>query len=47
MGVGASRRLSAVRWGMAANIAWAWVFTLPASALVAAVIYLIIHPFLG
>ncbi len=47
MGVGATRRLSAVRWGMAANIAWAWVFTLPASALVAAVIYLVIHPFLG
>ena len=47
MGVGATRRLSAVRWGMAANIAWAWLFTLPASALVAAVIYLIIHPFLG
>jgi len=47
MGVGATRRLSAVRWGMAANIAWAWLFTLPASALVAAVIYTIIHPFLG
>jgi inorganic phosphate transporter, PiT family len=47
MGVGATRRISAVRWGMAANIAWAWVFTLPASALVAAVIYLVIHPFLA
>jgi PiT family inorganic phosphate transporter len=47
MGVGATRRISAVRWGMAANIAWAWVLTLPASALFAAAIYLVIHPFLA
>jgi PiT family inorganic phosphate transporter len=46
MGVGATRRLSAVRWGVAGNIAWAWVFTLPASAAVAAVIYLLVHPFI-
>lgn len=46
MGVGATRRLSAVRWGVARNIAWAWVFTLPASGLVAAIIYLVIHPFI-
>ncbi|MFI6427956.1 anion permease [Promicromonospora sp. NPDC050880] len=36
MGVGATRRLSAVRWGVAKNIAVAWVLTIPAAALVAA-----------
>ncbi len=39
MGVGATRRLSAVRWGVAGRIVWAWVFTIPASALTAAIIY--------
>lgn len=43
MGVGATRRLSAVRWGVAGNIAVAWVLTLPASALVAAGCYCILH----
>ncbi len=37
VGVGASRKLSAVRWGVAGNIVWAWVFTIPASAFIAAV----------
>ncbi len=46
MGVGATRRLSAVRWGVAANIAYAWVLTLPASAIMAAAVYLVIHPFI-
>ena len=46
MGVGATRRLSAVRWGVAGNIAWAWLFTLPASAIVAAAVFLVINPFL-
>ncbi|MCU1595861.1 MAG: pit, partial [Frankiales bacterium] len=36
MGVGATRRLSAVRWGVAGNIAMAWVLTIPAAGLVAA-----------
>jgi PiT family inorganic phosphate transporter len=36
VGVGATRRLSAVRWGVATRIAWAWVLTIPASALIAA-----------
>ena len=40
MGAGATRRLSAVRWGVAGNIAWAWILTLPAAALVAALVYL-------
>ncbi len=36
VGVGATRRLSAVRWGVAGRIVWAWVFTIPAAALLAA-----------
>ncbi len=40
MGVGATKRLSAVRWGVAGNIMFAWVLTLPAAGLVAAGIYL-------
>lgn len=36
VGVGATRRLSAVRWGVAARIVWAWIFTIPAAALIAA-----------
>jgi PiT family inorganic phosphate transporter len=39
IGVGSTRRLSAVRWGVAGNIALAWVITLPAAALVAAAVY--------
>ena len=37
VGVGASRKMSAVRWGVAGNIVWAWVFTIPASAFMAAI----------
>src|SRR6476619_4638893 len=37
VGVGATRRLSAVRWGVAGNIVWAWIFTIPASAFIAAI----------
>jgi inorganic phosphate transporter, PiT family len=39
IGVGSIRRLSAVRWGVAGRIVWAWVLTIPASALIAAVVY--------
>ena len=39
MGAGATRRLSAVRWGIAGNIAFAWLLTLPAAAAVAAALY--------
>jgi inorganic phosphate transporter, PiT family len=39
VGVGSTRRASAVRWGVAGNIVWAWVFTIPASALMAALAY--------
>jgi inorganic phosphate transporter, PiT family len=37
VGVGSSRKMSAVRWGVAGNIVWAWVLTIPASAFVAAI----------
>jgi PiT family inorganic phosphate transporter len=37
VGVGASRKMSAVRWGVAGNIVWAWILTIPASAFVAAI----------
>jgi PiT family inorganic phosphate transporter len=36
IGVGAARRVSAVRWGVASSIVWAWVITLPATAAIAA-----------
>lgn len=39
VGVGAAQRMSAVRWGVAGNIVWAWIFTIPASAFVAAIAY--------
>ena len=39
VGVGSARRASAVRWGVAGNIVWAWIFTIPASAFVAIVAY--------
>jgi PiT family inorganic phosphate transporter len=39
VGVGSTQRASAVRWGVAGNIVWAWIFTIPASALVAAIAY--------
>jgi PiT family inorganic phosphate transporter len=39
MGAGATRRFSAVRWGVAGNIVFAWLLTLPAAALVAAALY--------
>ena len=44
MGVGATRKLSAVRWGVAGNILMAWVLTLPMSGLVAAGVFAVIHP---
>jgi len=39
VGVGSTHRMSAVRWGVAGNIVWAWVLTIPASAFVAAIAY--------
>jgi PiT family inorganic phosphate transporter len=42
VGVGATNRLSAVRWGLAGRIVWAWVITIPASMLIAALSYLLL-----
>ena len=46
MGVGSTRRFSAVRWGVAGNIVFAWILTIPAAAIVAAIVWLIVHPIL-
>jgi PiT family inorganic phosphate transporter len=43
VGVGSSQKMSAVRWGVAGNIVWAWVFTIPASAFVAALAWWVGH----
>ncbi len=43
VGVGSTNRLSAVRWGVAARIVWAWVLTIPASAAVAALTFILIR----
>jgi len=42
MGVGATQRLSAVRWGVAVRIVWAWILTIPLSALLAGLIWLVL-----
>ena len=42
VGVGATKRMSAVRWGITLNLVWAWVLTIPVSALLAAVVYWIV-----
>jgi PiT family inorganic phosphate transporter len=41
VGVGATRRFSAVKWGVAGRIVWAWIITIPIAALVAAATYLL------
>ena len=46
VGVGATRKLSAVRWGVAGNIVWAWILTIPASAFIAAIAWAIGRHFL-
>ena len=45
VGVGATQRLSAVRWGIAGRIVWAWILTIPAAAGMAALSYLLIKAF--
>jgi len=42
-GVGAAQRMSSVRWGLAGQIVWAWVLTIPMAAAIAAVSYLVVH----
>src|SRR5471030_165404 len=43
VGVGSAQKMSAVRWGVAGNIVWAWIFTIPASAFVAAIAWWVGH----
>jgi PiT family inorganic phosphate transporter len=45
IGVGATKRLSAVRWGVTVNLLWAWILTIPVSALLAAISYFIVSYF--
>lgn len=47
VGVGATTRLTAVRWGIAGNIIWAWILTIPVTALISAIIYLALKYFSG
>ena len=46
MGVGALKRLSAVRWGVTVNLLWAWILTIPVSAVLAAITYWIVRMFI-
>jgi PiT family inorganic phosphate transporter len=46
VGVGSTRKVSAVRWGVAGTIVWAWIFTIPASAFIAAVFFWVGKQFL-
>ncbi len=46
VGVGSVQKVSAVRWGVAGNIVWAWVFTIPCTAFIAAIAWWLAHLFL-
>lgn len=46
VGVGATKRLSAVRWGVAGNIVWAWVLTIPIAAVISAITYFVLKHFI-
>ena len=43
MGVGSMKRLSAVRWGIAGRVIWAWILTIPACDLLAAITFWVLH----
>jgi PiT family inorganic phosphate transporter len=43
IGVGLTKRVSAVRWGVTINLVWAWIITIPISALIAGLVFIIIH----
>ena len=47
IGVGLTKRVSAVRWGVTVSLLWAWVLTIPVSALLAAIVYYILSIFIG
>jgi PiT family inorganic phosphate transporter len=46
IGVGITKRISAVRWGVTINLLWAWILTIPVSALIAGIMYYILKMFL-
>ena len=46
VGVGTTRRITAVRWGVAGTIVWAWILTIPIAALISAAIYVVLNIFL-
>lgn len=46
IGVGATKRLSAVRWGVTVNLLWAWILTIPVSAVLAAIVYYLLKIFI-
>jgi PiT family inorganic phosphate transporter len=46
IGVGATKRMSAVRWGVTINLIWAWILTIPVTALLAALVYWLLHFFI-
>lgn len=46
IGVGATKRLSAVRWGVTINLLWAWILTIPVSAILAALVYYVLKIFI-
>jgi len=46
IGVGVTKRISAVRWGVTTNLLWAWILTIPVSGILAAITYLIVNYFL-
>ena len=47
LGAGSTMKASSVRWGLAGNIVWAWILTIPASAFIAAISWAIAAKFLG
>ena len=46
IGVGATKRLSAVRWGVTINLLWAWIITIPISAIMAAIVFYLLKLFI-
>ncbi|OYX86759.1 MAG: hypothetical protein B7Y83_00020 [Flavobacteriales bacterium 32-34-25] len=46
IGVGLTKRVSAVRWGVTVSLIWAWILTIPISALLAAICYYVLNIFL-
>ena len=47
MGVGASKNVKSVKWGVAKNIIWAWILTVPLSAIIAGITVEILRLFIG